>query len=100
MEKRCRCFFGLRGESYLLALACEKDYLAAYNLCSPLKAICGKRSKAFNSGIITVQNPNTGKEVKSGKASEVRSLIKNPNALQTESQFFSQQNHYVDIFGF
>lgn len=93
-------FFGVHGDSYLLNLSCEKEYLAAYNLCSPLKSIISKRSKAFNSGITKVINRNTGKEVKSGRAAEIRKLLKKPNALQTESQFMAQQNHYTDIFGY
>ncbi len=95
-----RRFFGVHGDLECFSLTCERDYLAAYNLCSPLKAITGKRAKAFNSGIKQVINANTGKEVKSGKASEIRQLLKKPNILQTESQFDSQQNHYVDIFGY
>lgn len=93
-------FFGVHGDSFLLNLTCEKEYLAAYNLCSPLKSIISKRAKAFNSGIRKVQNKNTGKEVKSGRAAEIRQLLKRPNALQTESQFMAQQNHYADIFGY
>ncbi len=93
-------FFGIYGEDCLINLTCEKDFLAAYNACSPLKAIIGKRLKAFNSGIIQVINPNTLKEVKSGRASEIRQLIKKPNILQTESQFQAQQNAYIDIFGY
>jgi hypothetical protein len=92
--------FGVHGEIGYGSLNCEKDFLSAYNACSPLKSLISKRSSAFNSGIIQVTNSNTGKEVKSGKASEIRKLLKRPNILQTESQFMAQQNHYVDIFGY
>lgn len=90
----------LLSDAFNLELKCEKDFLNAYNLCSPLKAIIGKRSKAFNSGKIKVLNENTGKEVQSGRASEIRELLKKPNPLQTQSQFFAQQDHYTDIFGY
>lgn len=81
-------------------LRCEKDFLAAYNACSPLKAIIMKRSKSFNSGYRQVINTNTKKEVKSGRAAQLRKLVRKPNVLQNEAQFFAQQNAYVDIFGY
>lgn len=87
-------------DNYHLPLCHEKDFLAAYNLCFPLKSLIGKRSKAFNSGIIQAINPNTKKEVKSGRAAQLRKLIRKPNVLQIESQFQAQQNTYVDIFGY
>lgn len=92
--------FGLHGENGYTELKCERDYLNAYNSCSPLKSMMGKRAKAFNSGIKQVINPNTGKEVKSGEAADIRKRLKKPNPLQTESQFDAQQNIYCDIFGY
>jgi hypothetical protein len=92
--------FGIHGEPGYTELKCERDYLLAYNNCSPLKSIIGKRAKAFNSGIKQIINPNTGKEVKSGDADKYRKLLKKPNPIQTESQFDAQLNIYVDIFGY
>jgi hypothetical protein len=86
------------GEEYCFDLKCEDDYLRAYNLCPPLKAIIGKRAKAFNSGITKIINTNTEKEA-TGRT-ELKDLLKRPNFLQTGDQFFSQQNHYIDIFGY
>lgn len=81
-------------------LRCEKDFLYAYNFCSPLKSIIGKRAKSFNSGTVQVVNSNTGKEVKSGVSKDITDVLKKPNPLQTLSQFFLQQNTYIDIFGY
>jgi hypothetical protein len=38
--------------------------------------------------------------VKSGQAADIRKLLKKPNILQLESQFFAQQNTYIDLFGY
>jgi hypothetical protein len=76
----------------------ERDFLQAYNNCPPLKAIIGKRAKAFNTGRIYYLNTNTDKPAR-GKQ-WLKDLIKKPNALQNEQQFFAQQNHYIDTFGY
>lgn len=93
-------FLGIHNADFHMKLTCEKDFLNAYNACSPLKAIISKRSRGFNSGIIRTVNPNTLKEVKGGRAAEIRQIVKKPNVLQTESQYQSQLNHYVDLFGY
>ncbi len=90
--------FGINGQSYFFNLACEKDYLMAYNLCAPLKAIVAKRAKAFNSGKFGIVNHNTGKPA-TGRT-ELKALLDRPNILQSGGQFFTQQNIYVDIFGY
>jgi hypothetical protein len=91
---------GFRGEYCFFPLLCERDFIRAYNECSPLKSIIGRRSKAFNSGVLQVVNESTGKEVKSGNAGSTRKLLKKPNVLQTESQYFAQQNTYIDLHGY
>jgi hypothetical protein len=92
--------FGIYGEDYFFELRCEQDYLKAFNLCPPLKAIIGKRAKAFNSGEIKVVRPGELKKATGAVANSIRALIVKPNPIQTENQFFAQQNHYIDIFGY
>lgn len=92
--------FGIHGEDYFFELQCERDYLKAFNLCPPLKAIIGKRAKAFNSGEIKVVRPGELKKATGAVANSIRSLLNKPNPLQTQNQFFAQQNHYIDIFGY
>lgn len=92
--------FGIHGEDYFFELQCERDYLKAFNLCPPLKAIIGKRAKAFNSGEIKVVRPGELKKATGQVANDIRRLLTNPNPLQTQNQFFAQQNHYIDIFGY
>lgn len=93
--------FGIySGEDYFFELKCEKDYLKAFNLCPPLKAIIGKRAKSFNSGEIKVVRPGELKKATGETANRTRRLLDKPNPLQTQNQFFAQQNHYIDIFGY
>lgn len=90
--------FGIHGNTYFFALRCEKDYLKAYQTCSPLKAIVAKRAKAFNSGKFGIVNHNTGKPA-TGR-DDLKLLLDRPNVLQSGDQFFAQQNIYTDIFGY
>lgn len=84
----------------LYGLNCEMNHLRAYNECPPLKSIVAKRAKAFNVGIIDVINKNTGKSAPGPEAKKFRQILKRPNVLQTQKQFFAQQNIYLDIFGY
>ena len=86
------------GNDFFLRLKNERDFLSAYNSCPPLKAIIGKRAKAFNTGIRKLRNSNTGKELRGFHW--LKKLVKKPNVLQNEKQYFAQQNHYIDIFGY
>lgn len=88
------------GEDYFFDLKCEKDYLRAYRECAPFKAVVGKRAKAFNTGTIDVYNSNSDNKGSGAEAKSIRNVIAKPNILQTQKQFFSQLNHYVDIFGY
>lgn len=78
----------------------EINHLRAYNECPPLKSIVSKRAKAFNVGKIDVINTNTGKPATGPEAAAYRKILKRPNPLQTQKQFFSQHNTYLDIFGY
>lgn len=88
----------LYGNDYNFKLKTEKDFLRAYNECSPLKAIIGKRAKAFNTGKTVLMNANTDKPARG--ATWLAKLLKKPNPLQNEQQFYAQQNTYIDIFGY
>jgi hypothetical protein len=86
------------GSDYYLPLNNEQDFLRAFKECMPLKAITGKRAKAFNTGKTIITNTNTENPARGNVW--LKNLIKKPNVLQREKQFFAQQNHYVDIFGY
>ncbi len=88
------------GEGQELCLLREKDFLFAYNNCAPLKSIIGKRAKAFNSGKRDVKRKSTDKPATGSAATMIRNLLNKPNVLQTGRQWRSQQNHYIDIFGY
>jgi hypothetical protein len=91
--------FGMSGILYNLNN--ETNHLRAYNECPPLKSIVAKRAKAFNVGKIDVYNKNNGKPAQnSDEAKAFRSVLKTPNPLQTQSQFFAQLNTYTDVFGY
>lgn len=88
------------GEDFFFDLTCEKDYLRAYKECPPLKALIGKRAKAFNTGVIDVYNSGSDKKGSGVEANSIRTVLNRPNILQTQKQYFAQQNHYIDIFGY
>lgn len=95
-------FIPLNGHGDTVYYECrnEKEFLIAYNLCSPLKSIIGKRAKAFNNGKLEILKKSDNNYAKGQYAEDIKKLIQNPNPLQTQKQFFSQQNHYIDIFGY
>lgn len=86
--------------SALFSLNTELNHLRAYNECPPLKSIVSKRAKAFNVAHIDVINTNTDKPAKGPQADAFRQILKRPNPLQTQKQFFAQHNTYLDIFGY
>lgn len=91
----------INGTNPIFSLNNELNHLRAYNECPPLKSIVAKRAKAFNVGLMDVYNTNTGKPAPKGaEAQSYRNIIKRPNPLQTQKQFFAQQNIYIDIFGY
>lgn len=94
--------FNFRGgaEDYFLNLRHEKDFLRAYNECSPLKALVGKRAKAFNTGKLILLNESSEKKAQGAEAKALQALLDKPNVLQTKQQFRAQQNIYIDIFGY
>lgn len=94
-----RTITALYGDEYnLIKLKDENDFKDAFNSCPPLKAIIGKRAKAFNTGKIKLFNVNT--ERPAPGYNWLKKLIKKPNVLQKEAQFQAQQNFYIDIFGY
>ncbi len=95
---RSSSLYGIHGNTFFFDLRCEKDFLLAYNLCAPLKAIVSKRAKAFNSGKFQIVNKNTEKPATGRDA--LKQLLYQPNVLQSGDQFQAQQNIYLDIFGY
>jgi len=95
-----RKFHLLNGADYYQQLLCERDYLIAYNNCPPLKSVVSKRASVFGTGVIQVVNKNTDKPTIGAESKALISLLEKPNVLQTWDQFFSQLNHYTDIFGY
>jgi len=87
------------GDVIYYNLTNEKEFLFAYNLCSPLKSIIAKRAKAFNNGKLELIKKD-GNYAKGAYVDSIKKLYDQPNALQSGKQFFSQQNHYIDIFGY
>ncbi|MES2593138.1 MAG: phage portal protein [Bacteroidota bacterium] len=87
------------GDVIYYNLSNEKEFLYAYNLCSPLKSIIAKRAKAFNNGKLELIKKD-GNYAKGAYPDSIKKLYDQPNALQSGKQFFSQQNHYIDIFGY
>ncbi len=90
--------FGIPGQSYFFELRCEKDYLMAYQMCAPLKAIISKRAGSLNSGKWGIVNHSTGKPATGRDA--LKTLLDRPNVLQSGDQFFMQQDSYIDLFGY
>jgi hypothetical protein len=94
--------YGMNGGEipYFQCLLNERDFIEAYRVCPPLKAIISRRAKAFNNGIKDVFNGNTDKPARGHEAASIRAMLEKPNVLQTGDQFFSQQNQYIDLFGY
>lgn len=90
----------ISGETFFLDLKCERDFLNAYIECSPLKSLIGKRAKCFNTGIVDVYNSGSDKRGIGVEANSIRKILQRPNILQTGKQYFSQLNHYIDLFGY
>lgn len=88
------------GDTVFYSLGNEEQFLRAYNLCSPLKSIIGKRAKAFNNAKIEFIKESSGNYAKGEYVNDIQKLLKRPNALQSGIQFFTQQNTYIDIFGY
>jgi len=86
------------GSDWFLPLKCERDFRDAFNQCPPLKAIVSKRAKTFNTGKRVIRYIESKQPVRGNN--EIKKLISRPNILQNEKQFFAQQNHYVDIYGY
>lgn len=71
----------------------------AYHTISPLQSIINKRSSLFQNGKVWVIDKD-GNEPTTQEAERVRKLLKNPNPLQTWSEFYIQQKVYKYVFGY
>ena len=91
------------GDEYFFNLSNEQDFLRAYNACSPLKSIIGKRNAAFNTAkrlVVRAADKEKKERVNNVQTKALEKLIKRPNILQRENQYFAQLNTYVDVFGY
>jgi len=91
-------FIPLGAEDFFFALDNERDYMRAYVECAPLKSIIKRRASAFSSGVIEVVKTTPSENYV--KDPDILNLLNNPNPIQTQTQFFAQQNTYIDIHGY
>lgn len=91
-------FIPFGSEDYFFGLSCEADFMRAYLECAPLKSIIHRRASAFNTGQIEIVK--TTPSANFVKDADLLNLLNAPNALQTQKQFFSQQNTYIDLHGY
>lgn len=71
--------------------------------CPPIAGILGKKTQAFLAGEITVTNrtgKGKGKEVNNNRSNYYRTLLKQPNYIQTQAQFLAQIYAFTQIEGF
>lgn len=71
----------------------------AFVRCAPLPTIVSQKAWAFTRGKVVVWNPATGKPVR-GQFKEWERLFQNPNADQSQRQFFTQAYTYCQKFGY
>lgn len=92
-------FTGFNKDTEFYPLRNEKQYLFAYQHCSPLRSIITARSKGFNNGKLKVVDKDN-KDVNTKEATNLLQLLKKPNPIQQQRQFLTQMNQYVDVFGY
>jgi hypothetical protein len=68
-----------------------------YKQCPPLKSIIDKINTAFTNGNTVILDKTTKKPVENLKS--IESILSNPNALQTQTQFEAQRNTYLALYG-
>lgn len=91
-------FIPIGAAEYFFDINEEQSCLRAFNECPPLKNIILKRAKAFNAGTIEIVKTTPSENFV--RDADIVNLLNKPNVLQTQKQFFAQQNIYVDIFGY
>jgi hypothetical protein len=71
----------------------------AYQCVRPIRMTINRRAQSFMNGKVWVLDKK-GNEVKSAEAVLVRTLLENPNPLQTWADFYLQQKIYKYVFGY
>jgi hypothetical protein len=92
-------FFGNNGIDLHFKYNGHQSGIDAYSKCPPVTAIINRKAQAFINGITKIENTQ-GKESNSIDAKKIKSLLRNPNPLQTWKQFEAQAIIYMQLFGF
>lgn len=80
----------------------KQSPVLAYNLCPPVSAIINRKTQAFSNGNTTLTNiagKAKGKESDSIYTTKIRSLLNNPNSIQSGSQFQAQLYAMIQLYG-
>lgn len=96
--------FGNSGEPDRLFTYVDKySSLKAYTSCPPVSAIINKKAQAFVNGktlITNIGGKANGKESTSIAATKIRTLLTNPNPLQSGKQFEAQAYSLINLYGY
>lgn len=92
-------FFGNNGIDLHFNYSGHQSAIDAYTKCPPVTSIINKKAQAFINGLSTIENTQ-GSTANSSEAKKLRTLLKNPNPLQTWKQFEAQGYIYQQLFGF
>lgn len=74
------------------------DAIAAYERCAPYAAVINQKVRTFTNGRLWVMD-DKNKEAKGRDADKLRRLLRNPNPMQSGSQFRAQGYAYTQLFG-
>jgi hypothetical protein len=80
----------------------KQSPVLAYNLCPPVSAIINRKTQAFSNGNTTLTNiagKAKGKESDGLFATKIRTLLNQPNRIQSGSQFEAQLYAMVQLYG-
>lgn len=79
------------------------DYVIAYFNCPPVSAVINRKAQTFINGeleIVNSRGKDRGLENYGRNADKIRDLFRNPNPVQTYTQFMAQTYLYVQTFGY
>lgn len=92
----CSACGGSSGSMATYGLRTVDDVRLAFTLCSPLPAIVNQKATYFSRGTPRIWNPNTEKIKRSGPWVD---LLRKPNPLQGQRQFFRVAYSYMQKYG-
>lgn len=75
------------------------DATKAYMKCPPLASIINRKAASYINGVTTVLNKE-GKEATGSDADKLRTLLAQPNPLQSWEEFEAQNYIYQQIYGY